>query len=132
MKKITLSHPQHAILGLGQVIVGLILIFNDYYFFWPPFLVSLLNDDLIGGCGVIFGLWLIKWAFSDKSSITVNRNLLFFSAFFWGFEMTAEYTHGVVSGNPHMFTAGTMALIIFLFTLSIITKSKKHKFAASK
>lgn len=31
------AHPQHEILALAMVGIGLILICNDYYFFWPPF-----------------------------------------------------------------------------------------------
>lgn len=122
----TLSHPQHAIIGLAQIVVGLILILNDYYFFWPPFMVAFLNDDLIGGCGIIFGIMLIKWAFSNRNSVQSNRNLLLFSMFFWAFEATAEALHGYIAGQPHMFTASGLEIIMLLMVLHLIGKSPKH------
>ena len=131
MKKTELSishHPQHIILGIVQIAVSIVLLLHKFYFFWPPFLVAFLNDDIIGGCGIIFGVWLIKWALSDKSSLSVNRNLLLFSSFFWGFEATAEICHAVVARQAHMLTAGILEIGLFLFTLSIIGKSKKHQY----
>ena len=123
-----LSHPQHIILGLALIGVGLILICNDYYYFWPPQVAWVLNDDLCGGLGVVFGVMTIRWALKDSNSIRVNRNLLFFSAFFWCFEATAEFIHASVKPNAYMLTAGVAELGLFLFTLSIIDKSKKHNY----
>lgn len=124
----SLSHPQHALLGLAQIGVGIVLILNDFYFFWPPFLIGFLNDDLIGGCGIIFGFLMIRWAFSDKDPIKTNRNLLLFSTFYWGFEATAEAIHGYIAGRPHMFTASILECILLLFTLHLIGQSEKHKY----
>lgn len=123
-----LTHPQHVILGIGLIGIGLILILNDYYFFWPPFAVHALNDDLIGGIFVIVGYLLIKWALENKNQIAINRNLLITSAGLLAFEATAEFCHGYVSGRPHMFTAGFAEVIILLFTFSIIGKSKKTNY----
>ena len=117
-RKFELSHPQHVILGLIEIAVGLILIFNDYYYFWPPQVAWVLNDDLCGGLGVIFGIMTIRG----------NRNVLFFSAFFGCFEATAEFIHASVRPNAYMLTAGVAELGLFLFTLSIIDKSKKHNY----
>lgn len=132
MKKVrklsTLKHPQHALLGLAQIGVGAVLILNDFYFFWPPFLIGFLNDDLIGGCGIIFGLFMIRWAFSDRDPIKTNRNLLLFSAFFWGFESAAEAVHGYIAGRPHMFTAAILETVLLLLTLHLIGLSKKHNY----
>lgn len=123
-----LSHPQHIILGLALIGVGLILICNDYYFFWPPFATAFLNDDLIGGVFIFIGIRLFSWAISDKNKITVNRDLLIATAGLLAFGATAEFCHGYVSGNPHMFTAGFLEVIILLFDFSIIGKSKKHNY----
>ena len=54
------AHPQHEILALAMIGIGLLLISNDNYFFWPPFLVSFLNDDLIGGIFVVIGILIFK------------------------------------------------------------------------
>lgn len=121
-----LHHPQHIILGLALVGIGLILIFNDYYFFWPPFVAQFLNDDLTGGLFIFVGSLLIKWAIDNKNSIAVNRNLLITSAGLLGTEATAEFVHWHVSGDPHMFMTGFAMLIILLFTFSIIGRSQKQ------
>ena len=69
-----LAHQQHVILGLALIGVGLILICNDFYFFWPPFATAFLNDDLIGGIFMIIGILVIKWALDNHNKIAVNRN----------------------------------------------------------
>ena len=123
-----LSHPQHVILGLALVGIGLILICNDFYFFWPPFAVGFLNDDLVGGVFLVDGILLLKWALSTSSKIYANRNLLVITAGLLAFEATAEFCHGYVSGRPHMFTAGFLEVIVLLFVFSIIGKTKKHNY----
>lgn len=123
-----LSHPQHAILAVAMIGIGLILICNDFYFFWPPFAAGFLNDDLIGGIFVAIGVCLFKWAVSNKNKIAANRNLLVCTAGLLAFEATAEFCHGYVSGHPHMITAGFLEVIILLFDFSIIGKSKKHHY----
>lgn len=123
-----LSHPQHIILGLALIGIGLILICNDFYFFWPPFAVGLLNDDLVGGVFLVDGILLLKWALSTSSKIYANRNLLVITAGLLAFEATAEFCHGYVSGRPHMFTAGFLEVIVLLFVFSIIGKTKKHNY----
>lgn len=121
-----ISHFQHCMIGLAEVVVGLILISNDYYFFWPPFMVGFLNDDLIGGAAVIFGLFTIKWAISDKSAVKTNRNLLLFSVFFWSFEITAELIHGFISNHPHMYTEAALESILLIMTWHLIGISEKQ------
>lgn len=129
LKKLLHSeHPQHETLAFAMVGIGLILICNDYYFFWPPFAVGFLNDDLVGGVFLIDGILLLKWALSASNKIYANRNLLVITAGLLAFEAIAEFCHGYISGHPHMFTAGFLEVIILLFDFSIISKSKKHNY----
>ena len=129
LKKLLHSeHPQHEILAFAMMGIGLILICNDFYFFWPPFAAGFLNDDLVGGLFIAIGIWLFSWAISDKNRNATNRNLLIATAGFLAFEATAEFCHGYVSGHPHMFTAGFLEVIVLLFDFSIIGKSKKHNY----
>lgn len=127
-KSLPLSHPQHIILGLALIGIGLILICNDFYFFWPPFATAFLNDDLIGGIFLAVGILVIKWALDNRNKIAVNRNLLVITAGLLALEATAEFCHGYVSGHPHMFMAGFLEIIVLLFDFSIIGKSKKRNY----
>ena len=123
-----LSHPQHIILGLALIGVGLILICNDFYFFWPPFATDFLNDDLVGGTFFIVGSFIIKWALDNRDKIAVNRNLLIITAGLLASEATVEFCSGCVGGHPHMLTAGFLEVIVLLFDFSIIRKSKKRNY----
>lgn len=122
-----LSHPQHAIMGLAIILVSTVLLCNDYYFFWPPFMAGFLNDDAIGVLGLVLGVNLIVWSVRDKNNIRANFWLLVSSCAFWIFEASAEFIHGYVAGKPHMITVGVLEVIMFLITLSIIGKSTKIK-----
>lgn len=122
-----LSHIQHALLGLAIILVSIVLLCNDYYFFYPPYLAGFLNDDAIGALGLILGVNLIVWAYRDKNNVRVNFWQLIFSCSFWAFEATAEFMHGVHTGRPHMITVGCLEVIMFLWTLSVIEKSPKIK-----
>ena len=122
------SHPQHETLAFAMLGIGLILICNDYYFFWPPFAAKALNDDLVGGAFVVMGILLFIWARSTSSQVYANRRLLVVTAGLLAFEATAELCHGYVSGRPHMLMAGFLEIIVLLFVFSIIGKTKKHNY----
>lgn len=129
LKKLLHSeHPQHETLAFAMLGIGLILICNDYYFFWPPFAAKALNDDLVGGVFVVMGILLFVWARSTSSQIYANRRLLVLTAGLLASEATAEFCHGYVSGRPHMFTAGFLEVIVLLFVFAIIGKTKKHNY----
>ena len=123
-----LNHPQHAILAVAMIGIGLILVCNDYYFFWPPFAVGFLNDDLTGGIFIAVGVWLFRWAISNKNKIATNRNLLVITAGLLAFESVSEFIHGSISGQPHMIMAGVLEIIVLLFDFLIISKSKEHNY----
>ncbi|MFR4967907.1 MAG: hypothetical protein ACLUDD_04805 [Lactobacillus kalixensis] len=128
IKHLWLNHPQHALLGLTMIGVGTILLVNRYYFFWPPFAVHILNDDLVGGTFIAVGIGLICWSVSNKNRISTNRNLLVASAVLLAAESTAEFCHAFISGRPHMVMAGFLELIILLFDFLVISNSKKHNY----
>lgn len=123
-----LNHPQHAILAVNMMGIGFILVCNDYYFFWPPFAVGFLNDDLTGGIFIAVGVWLFSWAISNKNKIATNRNLLVITAGLLAFESVSEFIHGSISGQSHMIMAGFLEIIVLLFDFLIISKSKKHNY----
>lgn len=100
LKKLLHSeHPQHETLAFAMLGIGIILICNDYYFFWPPFAAKALNDDLVGGVFVVMGILLFIWARSTSSQIYANRRLLVLTAGLLASEATAELCHGYVRSN---------------------------------
>ena len=100
LKKLLHSeHPQHETLAFAMVGIGLILICNDYYFFWPPFAAKALNDDLVGGVFVVMGILIFIWARSTSSQVYANRRLLVLTAGLLASEATAELCHGYVRSN---------------------------------
>lgn len=120
------EHPQHETLGFAMLGIGLILICNDYYFFWPPFAAKALNDDLVGGVFVVMGILLLVWARKTSAQVYANRRLLVLTAGLLAFEATAELCHGFIFNQPHMIMAGFVELIVLRFVFNIISNSRKH------
>lgn len=106
--------------------IGLILICNDYYFFWPPFAAKALNDDLVGGVFAVMGILLFVWARKTSAQVYANRRLLVLTAGLLAFEATAELCHGFIFSQPHMIMAGFVELIVLRFVFIIISNSRKH------
>lgn len=77
---------------------------------------------------MIVGILIIKWSLDNRSKIEVNRNLLIITAGLLALEATAEFSNGGASGQPHLFTAGFLEVIVLLFDFSIIGKSKKRDY----
>lgn len=120
------EHPQHETLAFAMLGIGLILICNDYYFFWPPFAAKALNDDLVGGVFVVMGILLLVWARKTSAQVYANRRLLVLTAGLLAFEATAELCHGFIFSQPHMIMAGFVELIVLRFVFNIISNSRKH------
>lgn len=120
------AHPLHETLAFAMLGIGLILICNDYYFFWPPFAAKALNDDLVGGVFVVMGILLFVWARKTSAQVYANRRLLVLTAGLLAFEATAELCHGFIFSQPHMIMAGFVELIVLLFVFNIISNSRKH------
>lgn len=126
MRKLKLYHPLHSIMGLALTYAGIILLVNHHYFFWPPFLVSFLNDDAISVLAILAGVTMIWWSFKDKDLDRVNLSLLLFSCFFWMFQATAETVHSTVIHRPHMLMLAGIEVVMFLFAFYLI-KNKKQR-----
>jgi hypothetical protein len=120
-----LEHPRHAIIGSVIFLSGLNFMLNDTYFFWPPYAVHVLNDDVLGFSAMIIGFWLIHWALQKRRSTEVNRNLLMAASAFFVFDATAELVHGVVGHGPHMYTAAIADFGLFLIVLVMARTGKK-------
>lgn len=60
------KHPNHTILGIGMMMIGMLLIMNDRFFTWPPDTVEFANDDIWGGMFIIIGFSLLAWVIDGQ------------------------------------------------------------------
>lgn len=126
-----LSSPLHAIVGLDMLAIGLILLTNRRYFFWPQWpawITSVENNVVVGLIGVVTGLGMIYWAISPEKSISLNRKLIPTASAYFTLLAVTEIIHGLFSplGTPHMYTTGLSELILVLITLYMARTSPTH------
>lgn len=72
----------HLILGLLLTSMGIVLLVNDSFFYWPPEWQWLFNNDLVDAFAIIVGIGLIAFVFAGGRSQLANAVLLACSAFF--------------------------------------------------
>lgn len=109
-------HTIHIILGIVTAGIGICLIYDDHYFFWPPGFTQLINSDCVGTWGLFTGLGLIYVAVQKVIPSTANNIWLLSQCAFVGFECFLELAHGVLMDNEHM-----IAFAIALFGYLLIT-----------
>lgn len=119
MKKLRVKYPFHLILGYFTIALGLILIFNDHFYFWPPDQAPFYNSDFVGSWALFSGAGVIYVAFEKKLPVKANFLWLLSECGFLGFETGLEFAHGVVSHNAHMlaFSAALFGFLLVAFTL---------------
>lgn len=54
----------HLILGLLLTSMGIVLLVNDSFFYWPPEWQWLFNNDLVDAFAIIVGIGLIAFVFA--------------------------------------------------------------------
>lgn len=87
------QYALHLIIAMVLVFTGLSLWLSINYFFWPPMLLSFLNDDVVGFSGFLIGLGIIWWVFSKAPSKSVNTVLLSLSSVYMGLLSMIELGH---------------------------------------
>ena len=97
-------HPVHIILGLVTGAIGIYLILNDDYYFWPPSMISFFDSDCIGTWALITGLGLIYVAVRKAIPSNANNIWLLSQCGFAGGETFLEFVHGIIANNNHMIT----------------------------
>ena len=124
-----ISHdPLHAIIGGDLIATGLILLFHQQYFFWPPYpkwITVIENDSIVGFVGLVTGTGLIWWALQHDKSIRLNRLCLSASSAYYALLSATELMHGLLSpmGEPHMLTTSFSEIALLLVTLYMAKKS---------
>ena len=74
----------YLIIGITGVLIGLILIHDRNYFFWPPQFVPFFNNYAIGVLGLLAGIGVTVYGLigihNDKIAATLVAGLAFFVA----------------------------------------------------
>lgn len=124
-------HPVHIILGLVTSAIGIYLILNDNYYFWPPSMVRFFNSDCIDIWALITGLGLIYVAVRKAIPSNANNILLLSQCGFVGGETFLEFAHGIIANNNHMITFAFSMFGYLLITFWVIRTNGNidHKIA---
>lgn len=120
------EHWLHAILGAIAIVEGIILIFNNKYFIYPPYLQQEMNNDLVGLIAIIFGYRIIRWCTDPNRTNVQNRNLLIIASSFFAFISVAEIIQCFAPNcSPHVIMASAVnfALLVITFSLASVKKS---------
>lgn len=124
-------HPIHIILGLVTGAIGICLIWDDNYYFWPPGMTSFFNSDCIGTWALFTGLGLIYVAVQKVIPSNANIIWLLSQCGFVGGETFLEFAHGIITHNDHMITFAFAMFGYLLLTFWVIRTNGKfdHKIA---
>ena len=114
------KHPNHIILGIGMMMIGMLLILNDNFFTWPPDTVEFANDDIWGGMFIIIGFSLLAWVIDGEESIKWNRRLLTIAAGAMAFLTAYQFMIWAVIG---LYNGWIGSLIITAFVLTMARRS---------
>lgn len=107
-------HAVHIVLGLVTSGIGICLISDDHYFFWPPNFIDFINSDCIGTWALFTGLGLIYVAVQKVIPNKANNIWLLSQCAFVGGESFLELMHGLLTHNDHMI-AFSIAMFGYLF-----------------
>ena len=116
----TKKHPNHIILGIGMMMIGMLLIMNDRFFTWPPETVEFANDDVWGAIFIIIGFSLLAWVIDGEESIKWNRRLLAIAAGAMAFLTAYQFIIWAVTG---LYLGWIGGLIITAFVLTMARRS---------
>ena len=114
------KHPNHIILGIGMMMIGMLLITNDNFFTWPPDTVEFANDDIWGGIFIIIGFSLLAWVIDGEESVKWNRRLLAIAAGAMAFLTAYQFMIWSATGIYHSWISN---LIITAFVLIMARSS---------
>lgn len=109
-------HPIHIILGMLTIALGILLIIDDNYYFWPPGMATFINSDCVGTWALFTGLGLIYVAVQKVIPSKANTIWLLSQCGFVGGESFLEFAHGLVTHNDHL-----IALAIAMFCYLLLT-----------
>lgn len=118
------SKSWHVILGADLFLIGCGLTFYDGYFLFPPFMITIMNDDIVGYIGIATGIGLIIWAGRGEWNTKANKWLLVVACSFLACITSFEALHAFHFGLPHSLMAFVNDLSLLLYALNLTYRSK--------
>ena len=123
-------NPLHLILGSIISVMGIVLLVNDSFFYWPPEWQWFFNNDLVDAFAIIVGTGLIAFVISGGRNQIANAVLLALSTFFITMLVILQLGHVLVIHDYSRLLsiialAGWLLVIQYLATHSKTVKRQK-------
>lgn len=119
----------HLILGLLLTSMGIVLLVNDSFFYWPPEWQWFFNSDLVDAFAIIVGIGLIVFVFAGGKSQLVNAVLLACAAFFLMMIVVLQLGHVLVF-HDYSRLLSVVAIVAWLLViqyLAVFSKTVKRR-----
>lgn len=119
----------HFILGLMLASMGIVLLLNDSFFYWPPEWQWFFNNDLVDAFAIIIGIGLIAFVFAGGRSQLVNAVLLACAAFFLMMIVALQLGHVLVF-HDYSRLLSVVAIVAWLLViqyLAVFSKTVKRR-----
>lgn len=117
-------NPIHLILGTIILSMGIVLLINDSFFYWPPEWQWLFNNDLIDAFAIIVGTGLIAFVIAGGRNQIANAVLLSLSAFFITMLIVLQLGHVLVM-HDYIRLLSIIALIGWLLIIQYLATHSK-------
>lgn len=119
-------HFIHIVLGLVTGGIGICLILDDHYFFWPPEFIDIFNSDFVGTWALFTGIGLIYVAVQKEIPSKANNIWLLSQCAFVGGESFLELAHGLLTENHHMVSFALALFGYLLITFWVIGQNNRQ------
>lgn len=119
----------HFILGLMLASMGIVLLLNDSFFYWPPEWQWFFNNDLVDAFAIIVGIGLIAFVFAGGKSQLANAVLLACAAFFLMMIVALQLGHVLVF-HDYSRLLSVVAIVAWLLViqyLAVFSKTVKRR-----
>lgn len=119
----------HLILGLLLTSMGIVLLVNDSFFYWPPEWQWFFNSDLVDAFAIIVGIGLIAFVFAGGKSQLANAVLLACAAFFLMMIVVLQLGHVLVV-HDYSRLLSIVAIVAWLLViqyLAVFSKTVKRR-----
>jgi hypothetical protein len=109
--------------------MGIVLLVNDSFFYWPPEWQWFFNNDLVDAFAIIVGIGLIAFVFAGGKSQLTNAVLLACAAFFLMMLVVLQLGHVLVV-HDYSRLLSIVAIVAWLLViqyLAVFSKTVKRR-----